>query len=265
LQPNDLGELTAKKARREFVVSEYFEDRDGRWRCEKPGSLPCGGEGEACRVWVHEWRERSSGPEFPLMVVYCRTHDRYFTVYPPGHVPYGRVAIGPEPGTGAGGHSAWRGTLFEAAVGEGWLRDYVYSGGTSWQTHRRRLVRCGVLLGLHGDGGVGESIAAMLDVPLHVHAAARRVFQRGDVSSQRTALRSALETVTVSPRLWRALTRAGHAAGLWGGGWEWARGGPLLSPFPAPEAEHSRASAEAPRSTRELTRSLPGEGPLQQM
>lgn len=216
-------------------------------------------------MWIHEWRERSSGPEFPLMVAYCRTHDRYFTVYPPGHVPYGRVAIGPEPETGEGGLAAWRRTLFEAVVGEAWLHDYVYSGGPSWQTHRRRLVRCGDLVGLRGDERVGESIAAMLDVPLHMHAAARLEFQRGDVSSQRSALRSVLESVEISPRLWRVLSRAGHAAGRWGGAWEWSRGGPLLPPFPTPEAGRRAASAEALKETREMTKSFLGEGSLQQM
>jgi len=199
------------------------------------------------------------------MVAYCQTHDRYYTVYPPGHVPYGRVAIGPKPDAGEGGLAAWRGTLFEAVVCEAWLRDYVYSGGTSWQTHRRRLVRCGDLVGLRGDERVGESIAAMLDVPLHVHAAARLEFQRGGVSSQRSALRSVLESVEVSPRLWRVLTRAGHVAGLWGGMWEWGRVGPLLPPFPTPEVGRRVASAEAPKETRELTKCFPCEGSLQEM
>jgi hypothetical protein len=246
-----MGEPTAKKAKREFVVSEYFMDRDGRQRCEKPESLPCGCDGEACRVWVHEWRPRVSGPEFALMVVRCQTHDRHFTVYPSRHVPYGRVAIGPSAEAVADGLKAWLGTLFEATVSESWQRDYAYTGNDCWQTHRRRLLRCGALVGLRGDVILGESIAALLDVPLHVHATARQQFQRGDIRSQRSALGSVLATLESSPRLWRILTRAGRVAGLWGDMWEWSRGGPLLSPFPVPEVDHRRASAEAPKETRD--------------
>ena len=54
LQPNDMEKRTQKKAEREFLVSEYFEDRTGAWRCEKPLSLPCGEDGEECRVWIHD-------------------------------------------------------------------------------------------------------------------------------------------------------------------------------------------------------------------
>ncbi len=49
----------------------------------------------------------------------CQTHKRYFTVYPVGHVPYGRVRMAPvEPGgypAGVeedGAAAPWRGTLF---------------------------------------------------------------------------------------------------------------------------------------------------------
>ena len=260
-----MGERTAKEAKREFVVSEYFTDRDGRMRCEKPESLPCGCDGKACRVWVHEWRPRTSGPEFALMVVHCQTHDRHFTVYPTRHVPYGRVAIGPAAETAADGLNAWLGTLFESAISESWQQDYSYTGNTCWQTNRRRLLQCGDLLGLRGDVILGESIAALLDVPLHAHATARRQFQRGDIRSQRSALISVLATLEVTARLWRRLAQAGRVSGLWGDMWEWSRGGPLLPPFPTPESKRRKASVEAPKETRDLAKRLPGEGSLQQM
>ena len=82
LRPNDMEKSTKKKAEREFLISDYFKDEMGKMRCEKPKLLPCGGKGCACQVWIHGWRDRVEGPDFKLMIVYCKTHNRHFTVYP---------------------------------------------------------------------------------------------------------------------------------------------------------------------------------------
>lgn len=42
---------------------------------------------------MNHWRNRETGPRISLAVVQCRTHQVSFTLYPPGHVPYGRKAI----------------------------------------------------------------------------------------------------------------------------------------------------------------------------
>ena len=39
------------------------------------------------------WRDRKTGPEHPLRVVRCLTHENAFTLYPEGFVPYGRVPV----------------------------------------------------------------------------------------------------------------------------------------------------------------------------
>jgi hypothetical protein len=49
----------------------------------------------ACELVVHHWRERKAGPQIPVMVMQCKTHRRAFTLYPLGHIPYGRVAVAP--------------------------------------------------------------------------------------------------------------------------------------------------------------------------
>lgn len=134
-----------------------------------------GGPG-ACRIWIQHWRPRKTGPGFPLAVAECRTHGLAFTLYPAGHVPYGRVAMAPvgpegrplgmategeavaasdeEPeGTEGGGPLAWRTTLFgaaqDAADGQSWPRRNS-TGPGSWRTQGRWIVLGAMLLGLTG-------------------------------------------------------------------------------------------------------------------
>ena len=142
------------------------------------------------------------------MVVYCKTHGLHYTVYPPGHVPYGRAPVAAS-GAGAG-LSGWRGTVFEPAVCPGWRRQYEYGGGTCWHTRRRWLRRGGKLLGLSGEVTVGEGVAALLEIPLHLHAAARVCFSSGKIDDECTALANVLTAVAVTPRLWRQMMRAGR-------------------------------------------------------
>ena len=194
-------------------------------------------------MWVHEWRARQSGPEFPLMVVYCKTHDVYYTVYPPGYVPYGRAPVAAH---GAGdGLTRWRGTVFKPAVSQGWRRQYEYVGGTCWQTHRRRLRRGGKLLGLSGEVTVGEGVAALLEIPLHVHAAARVCFSSGKIDDECAGLADVLGAVAVTSRLWRQMMRAGRLTGMWGDGWEWTDDGRLEALFPTVESGSRLAACEA--------------------
>jgi hypothetical protein len=54
-----------------------------------------------CHLWVDHQRARKTGPCFQLTVVHCGLHRRAFTLYPPGHVPYGRIVVAP---VSSGGH-----------------------------------------------------------------------------------------------------------------------------------------------------------------
>jgi len=77
----------------------------------------------SCRIGKKGFRKRKTGPRFPVEVLRCSSHGQYFTVYPMGHVPYGRVCMAPvDPagysldvaaGDGEGGaFCRWRDTLF---------------------------------------------------------------------------------------------------------------------------------------------------------
>jgi hypothetical protein len=51
--------------------------------------------GDECVLIFHHLRDRKTGPQIPVTVVQCNTHRRAFTLYPLGHVPYGRQAVAP--------------------------------------------------------------------------------------------------------------------------------------------------------------------------
>lgn len=90
--------ITAGKARF-FVTSPYTESGE-QLVASLPSSCPLtseqvSGPEPRCRVRPHHLRARKTGPCHPLQVAICRTHGVAFTLYPPGHVPYGRCAVAP--------------------------------------------------------------------------------------------------------------------------------------------------------------------------
>lgn len=185
-------------ARRSFVVTPYVVDGGGAFVPVVPAECIAashGGERGPCRIWLQHRRSRQTGPEFPLVVVECRTHRVAFTLYPPGHVPYGRVAMAPVDAAGrllkapeavdeavedgtfdiadddhGGRHPsplAWAATLFgaarDAADGLPWPRCNSIGPG-SWRTQGRWLVLGATILGLTASLGEGGSAAANTDL-----------------------------------------------------------------------------------------------------
>lgn len=90
---------------RPFVITTYAPDPSGVLVPVLPVqciACPPASRG-ACLLRVDHRRPRKTGPGFALTVMSCATHDLAFTLYPPGHVPHGRVAIAPiSSTTGAG-------------------------------------------------------------------------------------------------------------------------------------------------------------------
>jgi hypothetical protein len=83
-------------ARRAFMVTLYAADAAGVMVASMPSSCLRREAGDPpCCLWEDHRRERKTGPLFALTVARCGPHDRSFTLYPPGHVPYGRIAIAP--------------------------------------------------------------------------------------------------------------------------------------------------------------------------
>ncbi len=134
-------------------------DPTGHLSPEVPTVGPCGQyDAHPCRLYAHHDRPRKTGPCFPIRVMCCRTHGRCFTLYPPGHVPYGRQRLAPvapdgNPLVSAKGAERFRGTLFEAALdaAEGQVWPHRYCDGSPlprFPTQLVHLVRGAGLVGV---------------------------------------------------------------------------------------------------------------------
>lgn len=190
---------------------------------------------------AHHWRPRVTGPRHPLVVARCAVHEVAFTLYPPGHYPYGRVPLAHLAPDGSAVRSAvFEGTLFAAALdaaqGCAWERSIPawsdaeldptlqVSGG--WSTQQRRLCLALRILGLDGDvpAAPQHAIATALHVDtLELRDAARAIDASPGYRTRGQAVQAVVEARPVEQQLPRLLV-AGHLAGLWGQPWSWRRG-----------------------------------------
>jgi hypothetical protein len=240
-------------ARRSFVVTPYTVHGDGEFVPAMPAQCIAASEGcdGPCRIWVRHWRPRKTGPRFPLVVAECRTHGVAFTLYPPGHVPYGRVAMAPvDPGgqllrapeaaddtdddgsldvgdDERGRHHAppltWGTTLFgaarDAADGLPWPRcDSIGAG--CWRTQGRWIVLGATILGLIGTPHEGGAVANpdLLGVSelSRRDAAAAYAAAPGYRSRGRALALPLVDLERVGPLLLDWLLVAGFVVGRWG-------------------------------------------------
>ena len=224
-----------------FVQSPYDPDERGDLQCRLPMECPRAEPGSACRVRVHHFRERSTGPCFALVVAVCRTHGPpAFTVYPPGHVPYGRAPVAPARMDGMGvlqrgaaGAPAWEQTLLNAAHaaarGERWDRlGEMQSGMRDAPAHsrtmRRRLDLAGNLFGVHPDlpFRTREAVADRLDVPVVVLEDARdRWVATRSWTVQAKEILKAVAAVPVRRSMPEKVIEAGAQVGLWPSAFLW--------------------------------------------
>lgn len=191
------------QCKRRFVVTPYPLSQSGVREPVMPTQCPFGGDGAQCSVGKHSRRERASGPGFALVVAVCRAHARYFTLYPPGWVPYARVPVARPRCKG------WQRTLFGAAVlaakGEIWPENSVAAPGCA-VTQRRRIARCGAWLGLRGQTADFERAALALQVPLHRAQRARDRFALSRRRERGAAIVALLEAMAEDEAvLWRLL------------------------------------------------------------
>lgn len=201
---------------------------------------PCGmARGEVCRLTVHHRRDRKTGPCFPLTVMWCREHRRGFTLYPPGHVPYGRLALAPVnfddgPVCDEDGAAAWSSTLFGAALdaekAECWNRDDGsdnYTGGGSdrwWSTQSRHLAHLARLVGVDPllDPLRQQRLSEVLVIALLLLVEqAKRITRCGGYRSRGRAVCAVLDALPKIRRLGDRLAAAGWISGLWGQPYRW--------------------------------------------
>jgi hypothetical protein len=194
---------------------------------------------EACVVVVHHRRERKTGPQTPVTVLQCRTHRRAFTLYPLGHVPYGRVAVAPvaldgqvvfsterEQGGGTT-QPAWRATLFESAFAAVEDKTVKLTDPRWWVTQApERLAQGATLLGVHPDLSVeaADAIAFRLEIPRLVLRDAATAYEHARGRAARGhVLVEVLGQLGDTCLLDRVLA-AGACAGCWGTVTRWDRG-----------------------------------------
>ena len=264
-------------SKRVFATAAYEPDEQGVLRPSLPSRCVAGVGAAACRLFVDHYRVRKSGPRYPVAVVGCSAHPHgRYTLYPPGHVPYGREAVVASSPSGglllddATGEPVWEATLFAAAVdgagGERWPSDSPAGDPRRRRTQGRRLELAGRLVGVHPrvaeiDAAARERIATRLGVPtLVLHTAARA--WAASWARRAAAVLAVLLIVPVDGTLLDRFLAAGHVGGLWPRPrrWDAARGTWVLGRSPR-SVGPERPGAGRPRGRSPPPTTLRGAGP----
>jgi len=187
---------------------------------------------------VHGWRARKTGPGFALCVVECGTHGVAFTLYPPGHVPYGRRAVAAVSSAGQavvdaeGGlgeaAAAWQVTVFgaacDAACGRAWPRR-ACEESESFRTQCRRVELGATLLGVLVASDAAQLVmAAVLGVAALTLRDASGVFRAPSWRPYTHRARALLLPLGELERAGGVLERvlvAGALIGRWGAAYRW--------------------------------------------
>jgi hypothetical protein len=126
---------------RRIVVAPYFLGADGLWRPERPTVCSCLLGHGPCQISFHRWRKRKCGPQHAVACFRCIEHGCWFTVYPPGWLPFGRrrmVHVSPDGfdvEDHAPGVESWGETAFGAAIDANASRLWPLSAGdfVAWE------------------------------------------------------------------------------------------------------------------------------------
>lgn len=182
---------------------------------------------ETCSLFIDHHRPRKTGPRFPLAVVGCGRHrlGRY-TLYPPGHIPYGRQAVVPCSPAGpllrdpAAGQPVWQATLLgaatEAADGQRWPAHSPAHDERRRRTQGCRLALAGKLLGVHPDldSRTRQRIATRLRVPTMTLRTAARCWATS-WEARGAAILAVLQALPIDGRLLDRILAAGAVTEVW--------------------------------------------------
>ena len=214
-----------------LATTNYQADQDGTLRAVLPSRCVYATGEQTCAIFVDHYRERKSGPCYAIAVVGCRVHGgRRYTLYPPGHYPYGRVAATPCSASGellldaAGRRPQWQATLFAAAQ-DAEQRKLWPSEQNWWQplstpcrrTQGRRLEMAGRLTGVSPelDEREREQIATRLGVATMTVISETQRWGRS-WQSRGAAIVAVLEALVCSATLGDRMGAAGAVSDLWG-------------------------------------------------
>lgn len=183
---------------------------------------------QTCKVNLDHLRDRKTGPCFALYVMRCRGHRKGFTIYPPGHVPYGQkpvAPVAPDGGwiAGQSGAKRFAGTCFDAALDAADNHPWPhasYDGNLHlrFRTQLRHLDRLCLLLAIKPDIDeyLREEVSNILSVPGQVlHDSTGLVQEQSGFRTLGTAICNVLETIPETSTLFERIAEAGAVATLW--------------------------------------------------
>lgn len=217
------------KQNRLYVVSPYYADGNGKLIPELPELGPCHNwDQRQCHLGIDHYRDRKTGPCFPILVIHCSTHNKGFTIYPPGYTPYGRYPLAPvgpdgELITEKRGAQRFRGTYFDAALDAAnhclWPCESTFNSLTPrFSTQKRHLTCAGLLLGIQAGlhQRLREEMAQILAVPAQrLHDSAALMAAHPDCQSQGQAICKVLDSLQSSSLVFDRLTDAGAQVCIW--------------------------------------------------
>jgi hypothetical protein len=231
------------RARDRFVLTPYFVDpATGEYVPEVPARCSwTNGDTRPCRIGRKDTRDRCTGPCFPLWVLHCKTHGPHFTVYPPGHFPWGHEAVVQVPPDGTTPHitvaedqdvvpEILEDTLFEpvweASQGRLWSSECDRDEGTWRSVQVRKVEDAAQLVGVAGDvddAGRDVQHAELLGVPAQLLRDARRSIAQepGLISRAKAVIRIVMAVIRAGGSFVDRLIVAGFRVGLWGRPFRW--------------------------------------------
>jgi hypothetical protein len=184
------------------------------------------------------------------LIVRCRTHDRSFTLYPPGFAPYQRrpiLQLAPEGRAVLHEESTdpladFEDTLFQAALdaskGYAWPKNIEEEElpDAWWSTQNRHLELALRLLGLFGDAAdrVRETIAAVLSLACLVLRDESGNMEPGYQGKGQAICRVLAALIGGERRAIRLLF-CGYVIGKWGRPWTWDPSRRCLETLPFPD------------------------------
>ena len=232
LENSEVRDATpGQKGKAPFLCAPYTADKEGRYKPSQGiDRCPLAKARERCHLVKHSFRHRKTGPEIGLRILHCKRHQRYFTVYPPGHVPYARYSLADVDFCGEAIErlqpEAPDGALFEAAAAAATGHSWAGKPDVSPRTQRRWVERSAQILGLVASP-VREWIREHLGVEgLHHHLACRQYERAASLKTRSSAILEVEQRMASDRTRLIRLLAAGSLGGQWGHPWLWepARG-----------------------------------------
>jgi hypothetical protein len=233
-----LSPKTLPNARGFFVITPYRPNADANPVPDIPDTCPLHAVDKSiCQIAQHHFRNRKTGPGFPLLVVTCHAHKISFTLYPPGFAPYRRQPViqqtleGETPAVEKENHldeaGIYEATVFQAAfdakAGRAWAKNSLESAPERWWSTQRRHLQLGArLLGISQslNQHVRETIAEALSLD---HLRLRELLPKTSLGyrSLGLAICEVLKSIHSGTTRAMRLLFCGYAIGRWAMPWRW--------------------------------------------